>query len=233
MGGFLPPILKAIQYATPETRVGNGEWSGFLSISQEINMFITLTVMIIVSAFIFSMEYQYDTASYLLTTTTSRAQIYFAKILSLLLQVSGMILVNAVAQLILGFLVVPAPISEGMISMWLLSTGWNIASYFLLSILVSTVAIITRGFLISTALVYGYLVLTFPIHYYLHNSYINPLLSSVVAVAKIYGSDGYLFGSYYPNIQVNILGIAFFLMALALLFMIVSIMYYRKSDAIL
>jgi hypothetical protein len=95
------------------------------------------------------------------------------------------------------------------------------------------VAIITRGFLISAALVYGYLVLTFPIHYYLHNPYINPLLSSVAAVAKIYDSDGYLFGSYYPNIQVNILGIAFFLIALALLFMIVSILYYRKSDAIL
>jgi ABC-type transport system involved in multi-copper enzyme maturation permease subunit len=227
------PIIKAIQYATPETLVGNGEWSGFLSISQEINMFITLTVMIIVSAFIFSMEVQYDTASYLFTTTTPRVQIYIAKILSLLLQVSGMLFVNALAQLILGFLVVPKPISEEMLSMWLLSTAWNIASYFLLSILVSTVAIITRGFLISTAVVYGYLVLTFPIHYYLHNPYINPLMSSVVAVAKIYRSDGYLFGSYYPNVQVNILGIALFLIALALIFMMVSIMYYRKSDAIL
>jgi hypothetical protein len=130
-------------------------------------------------------------------------------------------------------MVVPEPISEVMLSMWLLSTGWNIASYFLLSILVSTVAILTRGFLISTAVVYGYLILTFPIHYYLHNPYINPLLSSVVAVAKIYGSDGYLFGSYYPNIPVNILGIAFFLIVLALMFMIVSIIYYKKSDAML
>src|SRR5688572_29335080 len=61
LGGFVPPVIKAIQYATPQTLIGNGEWSGFLSINQEINMFITLTVMIITSAFIFSMEYQYDT----------------------------------------------------------------------------------------------------------------------------------------------------------------------------
>ena len=62
---------------------------------------------------------------------------------------------------------------------------------------------------------------------------LKSIVSSVVAVSKIYGSDGFLFGSYYPNIQVNILGIAFFLMALALLFMMVSIMYYRKSNVIL
>jgi ABC-type transport system involved in multi-copper enzyme maturation permease subunit len=233
LGGFVPPIIKAIQYATPQTLIGNGKWSGFLSTNQEINMFITLTVMIIASAFIFSMEYQYDTASYIFTTTTSRVQIYIAKILSLLLQVSGMLFVNALAQLLLGFMVVPEPISEMMLSMWLLSTGWNISSYFLLSILVSTVAIITRRFIISTAVVYGYMVITFPIHYFLHNPYINPLMSSVVVVAKIYNSNGYIFGSYYPNIQVNILDIVLLLIALALIFMIVSIIYYKKSDPIM
>lgn len=233
LGGFVPPVIKAIQYAIPQTLIGNGEWSGFLSLYQETNMGITLTVMIIASAFIFSMEYQYETASYILTTTTPRVQIYIAKILSLLLQVSGMLVVNALAQLLLGSMVVPSPISEEMLFMWLLSTGWNIASYFLLSILVSTIAIITRRFIISTAVVYGYMILTFPFHYFLHNPYINPLMSPVIVAAKIYESNGYIFGSYYPDIPVNISAIALLLVALALVFMIVSITYYKKSDPIM
>jgi ABC-type transport system involved in multi-copper enzyme maturation permease subunit len=233
LGGIVPPVIKAIQYATPQTLIGNGEWSGFLSLYQETNMGITLTVMIIASAFIFSMEYQYETASYILTTTTPRVQIYVAKILSLLLQVSAMLVVNALAQLLFGSMVVPVPISEEMLSMWLLSTGWNIASYFLLSILVSTIAIITRRFIISTAVVYGYMILTFPFHYFLHNPYINPLLSPVIVAAKIYDSSGYIFGSYYPDIPVNTSAIALLLVALALIFMIVSIIYYKKSDPIM
>ena len=231
IAGIIAPLIKGLQFiAKNEGSVGT--WNWFLSESQEMFAFCTITALIVASAVIFSMEYQYGMASYVFTLPASRAKIYVAKLAALLLMICLMFASAFLSQLLLGSLLFPEPISKPMFLKMIWSVLWYIFSYFLLSIVMVTVPILTKRFNISAGILLGYTLITFPIHYYLNNPYINPFLTPATVAAKIYNTEGYFFGSYYKGVTIDLVGLYLFLVLLAVILFAVGIICFKKTDVV-
>jgi len=229
--GILTPLLKGLQLITG-SELATGTWAWFVAESQELFVLFTITALIVVSVMIFSMEYQYSTASYIFTSSISRLRIYIAKMTALLLMICLMFSTAFVAQILFGSLLLPERISKSLLNHLFLSTLWFIFSYFLLSFFMVIIPILTRQFTVSAGVLLSILVLTFPIHYWMYIPYANPFLTPTVVTAKMLNTDGYLFGSYYSGISINLAGIILYLVLLSSVSLTIGIIRFKKMDAI-
>lgn len=227
---FLPAMVRYLQYAFGR----NGDtvsWEWFLASGQEITVFVMLTAVVLVSAFIFSMEYQYNTASYIFTSDVSRADIFISKQGSLLVIIAFLFAVSACSELLFGSIALRTALPKVLLLKFMEATVWYIFAYFLLSTAVSMLTVLMKRFAVSAAVVLGYLILVFPFHLK-NNLYICPFMTPTVVAAKLLDSDNYIFSSYYKGVTVNSAGAAVFLGILAVVSLTVGMLYYKKSDAI-
>lgn len=230
LASVIPPMIRFIQYAFGS----NGDaasWERFLSTGQEIGVFCMLTAVILVSCFIFTMEYQYRTASYLFTSGASKTNIFIAKILAVLVITALLFVVSAFSQLLFGYLTIRTGLAWAFLLTFIKVTAWYVLAYFLLSALVAMVAVLLKKFVLSAVVNFGYFMLVFPFHLK-SDPYINPFMSPTVVAAKLYDAKDYIFTGYYKDIPVSIPGIAVFLLSLAIVSLAVGMVCYKRMDAI-
>jgi|SRR5690554_4222120 len=230
IAGITPPMIKFIQYTFGRSSA-DVSWEKFLSSGQEIMVLCMLMSVILVSGFVYSMEYQYDTASYIFTSVSSREKIYLSKMILLLAVFVLLFGVSLVSQLLFGVLTLRAIIPWPVFVKLLNVTAWYILSYFLVSAIVAMVAVLIKKFVVSAVVVFGYLMLVFPFHLK-NNPYICPFMTPAVVAAKIFDSKDYYLMGYYESYKVDIAGMAIFLAVLAVASIAVGIACYKKMDAV-
>jgi hypothetical protein len=98
----LPPAVKCLKFALGNT--DEKGWTGFLSSGQELCVFGMLNTVMLLSAYLFTMEYPHGTADAIFTTSTKRTSVFAAKIAALAAVILSLLLVSAVSQLIFGTL---------------------------------------------------------------------------------------------------------------------------------
>jgi len=230
IASFLPAMIKYLQFAFGKNQA-TASWELFIASGQELMIFSMLTVVVLVSIFVFSMEYQYNTASYVFTSRISKVNLFIAKMISLLAIIASLFVVLAFSQLLFGFLALMVGLSWTLFFKFILVLAWHIFSYFLVSAMVVLVAVFTKRFVISAVVVLGYLMLVFPFHF--TNPYVCPFMIPTVIAAKIYGTNNYFLTDYYKNVSTNSIYAAVFLfVALAIVSLIIGTICYKKSDTI-
>ncbi len=226
IASLLPALVKYVQYASENGKDAAG-WEWFLASSQEIFVFGMIITVVLVSSFIFSMEYQYNTLSYAFTSNVSRVKIFIAKTISILAILTFLVLVSALSQLLFGLLAIRTGLPGNLFVKFIKVTGWYIFSYFMVSAMVVMLTVFFKGFVLSAVVTMGYLMLAFPFHLKF-NPYILPLMTPTMVAAKLYGSTDYIFTSYYQDIAVNAIAEAVFLAALAAVSVTIGIIRYKK-----
>jgi len=227
---LIPALIKYLQYAFGGKGANTG-WVGFLSTGQELMVLCVLTAIILVSCFIFSMEYQYNTASYIFTSSTSKVYIYIAKLVLLFAMIALFFLVSSISQLLFGYLAISEGFSGSLFAKFIEVNVWYIFAYFLLSTIIVMVAATIKRFVLSVVIIYGYYMLVFPFHLK-GNPYINPFMTPFIVAAKIFDSNDYIFTDYYKDISISITALAAFLAVLAVISLAVGILCYKKMDAV-
>ena len=230
IANFIPALIRWLQYTFGSVS-GEVRWERFLSSGQEIMVLCMLISVILVSCFVFSMEYQYNTASYIFTSGSPRVSIFLSKLVSLLVIIAILFIVSFISQLFFGILTIKAGIPGPVFLKLLEVTAWYIFSYFLLSAVIAMVVVLTKKIVISSVIVFGYFMLVFPFHLK-NNPYICPFMTPVVVAAKMYGSTDYYFSGYYIDSPVNIAGMAVFIVVLAIISLTIGITCYKKLDAV-
>jgi ABC-2 type transport system permease protein len=232
LGGILPSLVRAAQHSVYDFAPVD-MWAWHLSAYQEIFVFCTAAVLIIVAVTIFTMEFQNGTASYIFTSATSRLKIYAAKLLILLLIIFVMFVTGAAMQLLMGSILLPIPITQNKLIQLIEITLWYIGTYFALAVFVAMVAAISKRFVISTGILFGYFILSFPVHYFGENPYVDIFMIPALGASKMYDSSVYLIGNYYDGVPIDIARLAGVLAVLALAALIIGIVAYKKTDTIM
>jgi len=225
---FIPAPIKLIQHFIGKGP-GTADWNSFISTGQELAVFGMLTSIILVSCFIFTMEYQYNTVSYIFTAPVSKVKMLAAKILALLLIITFSYLVSGISNIIFGYAVIREMIPFKTAYLYFQATVGSILIYFSLTALIAAINIAFKRLAISVTLLMGYLMLFFPFHLK-GNVLINPFMIPTVVASKIFGSTGYIFKDYYKDITVNYMEIAGLLTVIFIIPFITSMLYYKKSD---
>lgn len=230
IASFLPAMVKYLQFIFGRNQEA-ASWESFLASGQEFMVMGMLISVVLVSSFVFSMEYQYNTASYIFTSRTSKVNIFISKLISLLFIITFLFLVSAFSQLLFGALALKATLSSALFIKFIKVMAWYIFSYFLLSTMVGMLAVFIKKFVVSAVIVLGYFMLTFPFHLK-SNLYISPFMTPTVVAAKLYSSSNYIFTNYYKDVAISNIGAVVFLIALALVSLTLGLICYNKSDAI-
>ncbi len=228
IASVIPSIVKYLQYVFGENSHNIG-WEWFLSSAQEIKVFSMVTTVVLISTFIFSMEYQYNTASYLFTSKVSKFHILIAKLTCLVCLITLINAVSALSQLLFGIVALKTALSMNLFISLIKVTLWYAFSYSLLSVLVSMLAVVIKKFTLSSVLVLSYLMLVFPFHLK-NNAYICPLMTPTLVAAKLFHSNDYIFTNYYKDVTINNTFSAAFLIILAAAALSLSLLYYKNSD---
>jgi ABC-type transport system involved in multi-copper enzyme maturation permease subunit len=230
IASIIPAIVKCLQYAFNKSENADA-WKQFLGSGQEFMVLAMLTIVILVSSFIFSMEYQYKTSSYIFTSSTSKTNIFTAKLISTFAIIALLFIVSACSQLLFGYLVLKKGLSTTLLFKLAKVTLWYIVSYFLISTVVSMLSVLTKRFTVCTVAILGYIILVFPFHLK-NNLYVCPFMNPIVVAAKIYGSNNYIFTNYYKDVSVSNINTILFISILAIVSLIIGIIAYKKQDAI-
>lgn len=227
---LVPALIKYLQY-----NFGNqGEaasWVRFLSTGQELNVLCMLIAVILISCFVFCMEYQYGTASYIFTSGSSKGNIFIAKMALILIIFAFLFFISSLSQLCFGYLAIKSGIPGPLFLKLVEVTAWYIFANFLLSTIIAMVAVVTKRFVLSAVVVFGYYMLVFPFHVK-GNPYINPFMTPMVVAARIFNSNDYIFSGYYKDITINITALTVFLAGLAMISLAIAILCYKKMDAV-
>lgn len=230
IASFLPAMVKYLQFAFGKNlEAVSFEW--FLASGEELMVLSMLTVVILVSNFIFTMEYQYNTTSYIFTSSTSKAKIFIAKIISLLAIIAFLFVISAFSQILFGYLALKSALPWLLFLKFIKVIVWYIFSYFLLSVMVVMLSVLIKKFILSSVVVLGYIIMVLPFHLK-NNLYICPFMTPTVVAAKLYGSSNYIFTNYYKDVSINNSGAVAFLVVLAIVSLIIGMSYYIKQDAI-
>jgi len=227
---FIPAPIKFIQQVLGKVKT-NVTWEWFLSAHQEIMVFGMLTAIILVSCFIFGMEYQYNTVSSAFTASVSRTEIFIGKVITLLFVISALFIISALSHLLFGCFTVKEGLKLTFLLKYLKVVLFFILGYFSLTSLMAFINIIVRKYAVSAALILGYFMLVFPMHLK-NNLFINPFMIPTVIASKILGSSNYIFSDYYKDVSVSYTGITLFLSAIFIFFLIAGMTYYKKRDAL-
>jgi ABC-2 type transport system permease protein len=228
IGSILPAVVKLLQYLGQSD---NNSWEWFLASKQEIMVFGMLITIVLISSFLFSMEYRYNTASYIFTSKASRYSIFIAKIMCLFCIVTFLEVVSALSYLLFGLIAIKGVIPAALFSKFIEVTVWYIFSFFLVSVIVAMLSVLTKKFVISTVIAFAYLMLVFPVHLK-GNPYVLPFMTPSVIASKIYNTDNYIFVGYFKAISVNSLAVILFLALTAAISIIVSLIGLKRSDAV-
>jgi hypothetical protein len=229
IASFIPAMIKFLQFAFGKSQA-NTSWELFLGSGQELTLLAMLFVVVFVSSFVFSMEYQYNTASYVFTSSISKVNIFVSKMISLLAIITFLFIVLASSQLLFGFLALKVGISWTLFFKFIQVIVWYIFSYFLVSAIVVLVAVLIKRFVISAVIVLSYLLLIFPFHAK-NNPYICPLMTPTVVASRIYGTSNYIFTNYFTGVSTNSIYAAVILLTvLATSSIIIGMLCYKKSD---
>lgn len=230
IASFLPAMVKYLQLIFGK-RQANISWELFLASGQELMVLGMLTAVIFVSSFVFSMEYQYNTASYIFTSNISKVNIYVAKLISLLAIIASLFVISAFSQLLFGFLAIKVGLSWTLFFKFIKVIVWSIFSYFLVCAIVVMISVLIKKFVLSAVVILSYIIMVFPFHY--SNPYICPFMLPTVIAAKLYGSSNYIFTGYYKDVSnANIYAAVFTFFALAIASLTLGLICYKRSDAI-
>jgi ABC-type transport system involved in multi-copper enzyme maturation permease subunit len=228
ISGILPSLIKFLQFLFSKDS-GEQSWEAFLTTGKEILVLGILITVILVPAFLFSMEYHYKTVSYMLTSGVSRIHIYLSKLISLFLVISSLLAVSGLSELLFGFILFRTVISGTLLFKFLTVTLWYAVAYFLLSSVVIMVSALTKRFVITSVITLGYFMMTFP--FQLKNSiYLCPFMTPAAVAAKLYGTD-YIFNNAYKDMTINNLSVLGYLIVLAVIATSVGLSLYKNSDA--
>lgn len=231
IAGILPSIVKFLQFFSGNTdKVDSWQW--FLASRQEIMVFGVLITVILSSSFIFNMEYQYGTASYIYTSRVPKIQIFMAKLLTIFAVVVLIFAVTLVSELLFGVIAIKAAIPKALLLKLIKVTVWYMLSYGLLSTIVVLISVLTKRFVLTSVILFGYMMLVFPFHLK-NNIYISPFMTPAAVAARIFGSDNYILVSYFRDVTVNTTAAAMFIIVLAAVSLGLGLIAYQKSDAIL
>ncbi len=229
ISGILPSLIKFLQLSFSKD-TGNQNWEVYLTTGKEILVLGILITVILVSGFLFNMEYHYKTVSYMLTSGVSRIQIYISKLISLFGVIASLLVVSGLSELIFGILLVKTVIPGTLFVSFLKVTLWYVMTYFLLSCVVIMVSVVTKRFVITSVITLGYLIMTFP--FQLKNSvYLCPFMTPAAAAAKLYGTN-YIFNNAYKDMAINSLSVLGYLVVLAVISTTVGLALYKNSDAV-
>lgn len=226
--GLMPSLVRFLQGVFGKSSNAI-DWNWFLTTHREIMVLCVLASVVLVSGFIFSMEYQYKTASYIFTSSVSKIKIFVSKMLSLLAVITLLQVVSAFGDLLFGFLLVKEGIPSNLMLKFVEVIGWYIFAYFLISIIVVMIVVLMKKFVVSSVIVLGYLMMVFPFHLK-GNPYICPFMSPTIVASKLFNSPDYIFSNYYKDISINNFGISTFLITIAVISMIVGIAKFKKVD---
>lgn len=230
LAGILPSVVKFLQYSFGK-RTGSDKWAWFLASGRELPVLSMVTAVVLISCFVFAMEYQYNTAACIFTSATSRTVIYFAKVTVLLASVTALSAVAVLSDFISGYLATGEWIPSALLGICLKAAAYGMFSYFLISIIISTVVVVIKKFVISAAAVLGYIMLVFPFHMK-GNAYICPFMIPAMVTARLFHSHGYIFTDYYNNVRISYFGITSFLLAISVISAVIGISCYIKRDAL-
>ncbi len=229
VASILPPAVKCLRHA-----VGNLEkaptWQGFLSSGQELAVFGMLITVMLFSAFLFTMEYQYGTAAAVFTSGTRRSAVYGAKMAVLGIVIVSLLAVSAASQLLFGALTVREALPADLLGRLVLTTEWYAFSYLAVAAIVAMVAVLTKRFTLTAVITFGYYILIFPFH--TKNPYVCPFMTPAVVAARIYGSTDYIFTFNYEKLSIGVLPAAAFLACLAVVSYAFGSLRYSRSDAV-
>jgi hypothetical protein len=230
IASIIPAMVKYLQYTLGKSHDTAG-WEWFLASGQEYMVLSMLIAIVLVSSFIFCLEFQYNTVPYIFTSCTSKVNIFITKMISLLAIIAALFTASAFSELLFGFLAFKSGLSWILFSEFIKVIVWYIFSYFLLSTIVVMLAVLIKRFVISAVVVLGYFMLVFPFHLK-NNLYVCPFMTPTVVAAKLYGANNYIFSNYYKDISVNTIGVAAFLVVLAAISLTIGMILYNKQDVI-
>jgi ABC-2 type transport system permease protein len=231
IASLLPAVVKYLQFVSGKAQITAG-WEFFLASGQELMFFGMLTVVILVSNFVFCMEYHYNTASYIFTSSISTVYIFVSKMICLLAMIASLFIVAAISQLLFGFLALKAGLSWILFYKFIKVIVWYIFSYFLVSAIVVMIAVLIKRFVVSAVIILGYILLVFPFHLK-NNPYISPFMIPTIVASRIYGTNNYVFTNYYKNVSANnIYSAVFFFVALAIASLVIGLICYKRIDAL-
>ncbi len=231
IAGILPSMVKFFQFIFGNTDKDDG-WKWFLASRQEIMVLAVVITVVLVSSLIFTMEYQYGTASYIYTSRVPKIQIFLAKLLTIFAVVTMLFAVTLSSELLFGYLAIKTPIPGALLLKLIKVTVWYMLSYGLLSTIVVLISVLTKRFVLTSVIVLGYMMLVFPFHLK-NNIYISPFMTPAAVVARIFESNNYILVSYFKDIAVNTTAAAVFIIALAAISLASGLIVYQKSDALL
>jgi hypothetical protein len=226
IASVLPPAVKCLRAVS----AGGTDWQAFLSTGQELMAFGMLITVMLLSAWVFTMEYRHGTAAAIFTTGTNRAAVFGAKLIVLAAVIVALNILSAASQLLFGWLAVGrAPTAE---TAWRFACvmEWYAVSYFLLTAVVALPAVLTKRFMLTAVITMGYYILIFPFH--TKNPYVCPFLTPAIVAAKLYGATGYIFAFSYDNLSTGVLPAGIVLACLAVAAVVIGVTVYRKSDAV-
>jgi ABC-type transport system involved in multi-copper enzyme maturation permease subunit len=225
----LPPAVKCLRHA-----LGNldeaSSWRGFLSSSQELAVFGMLMTVMLLAAFLFTMEYQYGTAGAIFTSGTGRSAIFGAKIAALGVVIMALLAISAASQLLFGALATAEALPAALFGQFASVTAWYAFSYLALAAVVALPAVLTKRFTLTAVITMGYYIMIFPFH--TKNPYVCPFMTPAVVASRLYGSVDYIFSFGYENLPTGVLPAAAFLTCLAGVSSAIGVSAYRKSDAV-
>jgi hypothetical protein len=231
MAGILPSMVKFLQFIFGSTGKVDS-WLWFLASRQEIMVLGVLITVVLVSSFIFNMEYQYGTASYINTSRVPKIQIFLAKLLTIFAVVILLFAATLLSELMFGFIAIKTAIPGSLLLKLIKATAWYILSYGLLSTIVVLISVLTKRFALTSVIILGYMMLVFPFHLK-NNIYISPFMTPAAVAARIFGSNNYILVSYFKDAAVNTTAAAMFIVALAAVSLVLGAVAYQKSDALL
>lgn len=225
----LPPLVKFIQLSAGKVQT-NSNWEYFLASKQEITVICMLVACILAASFVFNMEYQYKTASYVLTSGVSRVKVYFSKLLSIFAVIFLLFLLSGLFQVLFGYLAVKTALPQALFIKLVKTTLIYVSAYFLLTTVIVLLGVFFKRFVLTSVVALGYIMLVFPFHLK-NNIFISPFMTPSAIAAKIYGTGNYILADgYYSNVSVNIAAAFAFLLVLSAASLIAGLFFYRKSD---
>ena len=225
----LPPAVKFLRRASGNLD-GAADWRGFLTSGQELAVFGMLITVILLTVYLFTLEYRYGTAAALLTTETKRASLYNAKIVVLAAVIVLLLVISAASQLLFGALAVGERLSAAMGRQFVWVMAWYAFSYIMLAVVAALPAILTKRFVPAAIITLGFYILIFPFH--AKNPYICPFMTPAIIAARIYSSNTYIFSFSYENFNTGVLPAGALLVCLAGIAWTIGITAYRKMDAV-
>jgi hypothetical protein len=229
IASVLPPAVKCLRRAFGNLEEASS-WRGFLSSSQELAVFSMLITVILLSAFLFTMEYQHGTAGAVFTTGTRRSAVFGAKMAVLGAVIAALLAVSAASQLLFGALATAEPLPAALFGQFASVTAWYAFSYLALAAVVALPAVLTKRFTLTAVITLGYYIMIFPFH--TKNAYVCPFMTPAIVASKLYGSIDYIFTFSYGNLSTGVLPAAAFLGCLAGVSYAIGVWVYRASDAV-